>query len=68
MGKKQEITEIPIEEVANLVGRTVNTVYAWAKAEQIPSTKFMGSRTFYRERIEAWLQGASIHTGETDDE
>lgn len=47
------------DEVAAMLGVSVELVYRRAKAGEIPSLKIGGRRVFPRRRFEAWLDGAT---------
>lgn len=50
----QKIT-LSVNEVAGLIGVSVNTVYTMVRLKEIPHKKVRGRILFHRETIEQWL-------------
>lgn len=46
---------LTVNEVAELLGVSVTTIYVMAREKQIPHKKIRGRIIFHRETIENWL-------------
>jgi excisionase family DNA binding protein len=45
-----------VNEVANLLGVSITTIYAMVRENQIPNKRVRNRILFHRETIEAWLR------------
>lgn len=55
-----EKVALSVDEVAELIGVSVTTIYTMVKQNEIPHKKVRGRILFHRETIEKWLATPSI--------
>jgi len=48
-----------IEDLAEYLKVTRRTIYEWLKRNKIPAVKMVGQWRFRKDKIDAWIEGAS---------